>query len=330
MSLIIEEKIRSVYSKVMITESLYSLSLYLFINKNKESDTLFLLGDVINREVIKNKLSNYIIYDTISALPKNKVEFILLSNGFYIGRYKKLYNYFNSLGDNCFFGHDHISISPVFYSKKMIIIEDGLSNYKLPKKISKLKLKAKQLCRTPIFVKGYDPTTKFVYLTTLSKIPEELLEKTITIDRKLFIESLSEILEGVFYKKLILDCKYSLIITQPFSEDGYITEEDKIKIYKEMVNTKLKTIIKPHPRELTDYKKYFPEAIVIENEVLAESLLENKCIVEIKTIFSSSIYNYPYSRNVKIYIKGSSFNDSLSHEFGYIDEKLVIYNNIER
>ena len=326
MGIIIEKKITTGYDKVMLTESLYSLALYIYINDNKTADTLFLLGDVINNDKIKKKLENYIIYNPALAKPKNNIEVFLLSNGFLFGRYKEIHQYINYYKVNSFFGHDHLSISPMLYSKKMIIIEDGLSNYKEPKETTRFKSIVKKIFRIPIDVKGYDFRTEVIYLTGMSDISNKLSKKACLIDRMLFIISLSEILGGVFYYDLDLNGKCLLLITQPFSEDGFFNEENKIKLYKKMSNTKLTLIIKPHPRELTNYKKYFPEAIIIANEVLAESLLENDNIVEIRTVFSSAILNYPYTRSLKLYIRGSEFNSNLLDSFGCIPEKTIIFN----
>ncbi|PSU74088.1 hypothetical protein CTM93_20385 [Photobacterium phosphoreum] len=127
MDLIKEKKITKKYKNIMITQSLYSLALYIFVNKNLESDTLFLLGDNINYESIKMELSNFIIYDVRSAGPKNITEWMLLSKGVIFGRFKKINKYINV--DTVIYGHDHISLSPLFFKREMIIIEDGLSNY---------------------------------------------------------------------------------------------------------------------------------------------------------------------------------------------------------
>lgn len=65
-----------------------------------------------------------------------------------------------------------------------------------------------------------------------------------------------------------------IIYTQPLSEDGYITEEEKIKYYQEIVQYYSKygrPIVKLHPRDLTNYQfdmditvmpAYFPSELL--------------------------------------------------------------------
>lgn len=68
--------------------------------------------------------------------------------------------------------------------------------------------------------------------------------------------------------------KVGIVYTQPLSEDGFITESEKIKYYHDMVEYYSKygkPIVKIHPRDLTDYKfnsdikimpAYFPSELL--------------------------------------------------------------------
>ena len=60
-----------------------------------------------------------------------------------------------------------------------------------------------------------------------------------------------------------------LLLTQPLSEDKIYTEEEKVKIYKDLIDKygEENIIIKIHPREKTDYTKYFPKATVFDKIV---------------------------------------------------------------
>lgn len=69
---------------------------------------------------------------------------------------------------------------------------------------------------------------------------------------------------------------YTLILTQPFDEDGVlnITEKEKINIYKTIIDLYCKNekvVIKPHPREETNYNKYI-KCDVIKKEFPIEIL----------------------------------------------------------
>lgn len=324
MALIKEKKITQKYSKVMVTQSLYSLALYVFINKNIESDTLFLLGDNINFSSIKEELSNYIIYDVKNAGPKNITEWLLLSRGIRLGRFKSIDKYIND--NNIVYGHDHISLSPLFFNRITIIIEDGLSNYIENYTNLTRNQKIKRLLKIPYKNKGYNKETENIYLTGMLDIPNELRSKCILVDRLSFINELKYILNGVFFSTLEILGNYQLLITQPLSEDGIITEKEKIQLYRDIVDDAVMLIIKPHPRELTNYKEYFESAVIISNEKLAESLFENRYITDIITIFSSALSDYPFKRNVKVHIKGTMDNKKLISRIGEIKETYKIYN----
>ena len=66
-----------------------------------------------------------------------------------------------------------------------------------------------------------------------------------------------------------IDERYSILFTQPWSEitKGY-SEESKVAGYKRLVGEmeieEASLVIKPHPRELTDYSHYFPKAIILK------------------------------------------------------------------
>ncbi len=64
-----------------------------------------------------------------------------------------------------------------------------------------------------------------------------------------------------------------ILYTQPISEDGYVKEEDKIRIYKELVKYYSKygkVFVKVHPRDATHYD--FPEEIILRGSYPSELL----------------------------------------------------------
>lgn len=66
-----------------------------------------------------------------------------------------------------------------------------------------------------------------------------------------------------------IDANYSILFTQPWSEitEGY-SEENKVAGYKRLVEEmgieEESLVIKPHPREQTDYSRHFAKAIVLK------------------------------------------------------------------
>lgn len=97
-----------------------------------------------------------------------------------------------------------------------------------------------------------------------------------------------------------------LILTQCFSENNAIAEDVKIKYYKDLVNEyslNRQVFIKPHPREITDYCKLFPNVTVIPKNFPIEILnyIPDLFFETGLTINSSSIENCIFVKN-KIYI----------------------------
>ena len=64
-----------------------------------------------------------------------------------------------------------------------------------------------------------------------------------------------------------------ILYTQPISEDGYVKEEIKIKIYKELVEYYSKygkVFVKVHPRDTTQYD--FPKEMILRGNYPSELL----------------------------------------------------------
>lgn len=100
-----------------------------------------------------------------------------------------------------------------------------------------------------------------------------------------------------------------LILTQPLNEDKICgSEEDKINIYKDVIKEYAKNenvILKTHPRENTDYLKYFKDCknikLITEKFPVEVLLFSNIRIKKIITIFSTSINMFePYEGNIEL------------------------------
>ncbi len=98
----------------------------------------------------------------------------------------------------------------------------------------------------------------------------------------------------------------SIIFTQPLSEDGLIDEAHKIKIYRKLIeeftSKKEKIILKPHPREITNYaelnmgRSIYVLAGNFPIELL-NLILRNKKIKKGITLFSSAVDNLDFIEN---------------------------------
>ena len=88
-----------------------------------------------------------------------------------------------------------------------------------------------------------------------------------------------------------------LLITQPLSEDGFISEKEKLDLYKKIIdeNTFGKPIfLKPHPREETNYNEVFQENINYIPRAFPLEIFNLQSSIKFQvgiTIWSSSIKN---------------------------------------
>lgn len=99
--------------------------------------------------------------------------------------------------------------------------------------------------------------------------------------------------------------KKVMLLTQCFSENNAITEDTKISYYKRIVDQYPDDIIiiKPHPREKTNYKEIF------------------KTVVQIPNQFPVEILNYMDSLKIDI---GITINSSSLNNCSFINEKIVL------
>lgn len=96
-----------------------------------------------------------------------------------------------------------------------------------------------------------------------------------------------------------------LVVTQPLSEDNMMAEADKIELYRRIISVygADQVIIKPHPREKTDWTTVFPEAPVIPKQVPMELLARLAKLERIATFFSTSAFGTLPDDRVDFYAK---------------------------
>lgn len=92
-----------------------------------------------------------------------------------------------------------------------------------------------------------------------------------------------------------------LLITQPLSEDGIVSEEYKLFLYREIIDKYGDGIvyIKPHPRESTDYKSIWKNLKILSNIPPAELFtLTGVSFNKVVTLFSSAIHCIPAKEKI--------------------------------
>lgn len=189
------------------------------------------------------------------------------------------------------------------------MIEDGLKTYVTPAPTT-LKKIISTIVNRPL-VNGFDKRITKVFATTPNDLPKQLRVKSEKLNWKTTLSNLSleklNTLSSVFLPSIKLNEKglfpnnktKSIIITQTLNEDGVIElESTKIDIYKDFVNQANTDLIyiKPHPREITDYKNLFKDdkrIIVLPKLFPAEllNLLPNLKFKKAFTAFSTAIDN---------------------------------------
>lgn len=196
------------------------------------------------------------------------------------------------------FGRFCVNRSSEFY-----LLEDGLGNYINPIKILKLKNNHRLIffCKTIYnffrsamdYSFGLSRSVKRIYLTGIKPVPECLLDKVEIFSIE---DCWNRLLDDqkMYIKNIFIQKKYSfpkeidvLLLTTCFSEDGFMSEEEKVAMYKCLVRelAPKELVIKPHPREMTDYRQVFKGALIMEKDIPFEL-----CVliyeISIKTIIS--------------------------------------------
>lgn len=213
-------------------------------------------------------------------------------------------------------------------------------NYKIleeeyKRKIKKLRINnfIKKLLQKKDYKRfGLSDKIKKIYLTGILPIPNLIKDKVEIINineiwSNLSQEAKKEILEvfNVDIEKFQIfdeEDEKILLLTQPLSEDEIITEEEKIKIYREIIEKQngRKIYIKAHPREKTNYGDIFKELNIkiIENGFPIELLLLlNINFSKVITLFSTGALNFKGKSEVEFI--GTEKYPKLYERFGEIN-----------
>ena len=175
---------------------------------------------------------------------------------------------------------------------------------------------------------GRNEYVKNIFLRGSGKIPEDIKNKVKIVNLKelwsqLDFSSQNKILDvfGLDVEKLkIIEAKNTILFTQPFSEDKVISEDEKVDLYKKIIKNydKRSLVIKPHPREKTEYNKIFEDIMILENSFPAELLLLSKFKFEkVVTISSTAVSVFFNKSEIDFY--GSEVHPKILKYFGNLD-----------
>lgn len=300
--------------KIAIISNLKVLLIFLLINEEDVKKIFWIFDDKIE---IRNK--------TIKSfkVERNKGLFDLVKKSIKYYFCFKILSIKHNLKNLTVYGCDHI-IGAKFFLKRheFILLEDGTQNY--DKNTYKRSLK-NRLFSVPVF--GVYKNVNKIYLTGLAPIPSEIKDKVEIINLKELWNKKSdtekeEILNIFGFNNEIINNlkgKNKILYTQPLSEDGVISEEEKIELYRQIIKNydEKELIIKKHPREKTDYRVIFPKVEVLDQSFPAElfKLLDIKLKKAI-TIFSTAVLS---DKEIEIDFYGTEIHPKLVERFGSME-----------
>lgn len=204
---------------------------------------------------------------------------------------------------------DQSVLSQVFIHNKikLNLYEHGNGNY-LVGAYPNFRLLKKILGVSPGY--GRSEAIKNIFLQYPEKAPEDIKNKVKKLDLQYLFNSLNERQKNDIFNvfsipEINIFENTVILLTQPLSEDGFMSETKKIKIYRNAINNYLgkKIYIKPHPRDKTDYSNIFKsDSFVIFPSTFPIEILNFKNIKfdTAVTVCSGSVYNFHYPINVDI------------------------------
>ena len=307
------KNLRNIY----ITHSIYSLLLILIVFTLKETDEFIISKNDLSETILQRlKYRIKIVFE-----PKIKILRFINYKIFFPLYLKKYLNNNYKIIMSC----DHKLLGQYFANKKeYFLIEDGSATY-TGTGIKNLFLRKLLGLNKESF--GRSNNCIKIYLTGLATIPEEIKDKVEIINLKELWNKKSkvekeEILSIFGFNNEIINNlkgKNKILYTQPLSEDGVISEEEKIELYRQIIKNynEEELVIKKHPREKTDYKVTFPKVEVLDQSFPAElfNLLDIKFEKAI-TIFSTAALS---DKEIEIDFYGTEIHPKLKERFGSME-----------
>ncbi|WP_052193921.1 glycosyltransferase family 52 [Cetobacterium sp. ZOR0034] len=315
---------------VLYIKTIYTLFIGLLILNRNKTKKYFILNSSLSQEIKDKILKKYEGISIDETIPLKGVKkywnkFIMAKK---INKVIKIFS-----RNSTVYGYLYKTfIGDILKSKfKYCILEDGLANYEL-KSRNRKKINFKNfLLGGNIFEYqsyGVDSETEKIYLTGLTEIPKEIENKVILINLKELWnlkseDEKNEILEifSIYPSEIdVLKDGKNILFTQPLSEDYILSENEKIELYRKIMKnySEKEVLIKPHPREKTDYKKVFQKATILKRETPFELLvLLGVQFEKAITIFSTAAFSL--GKNIEIDFYGTEIHSKLYKRFGGLE-----------
>jgi hypothetical protein len=323
-------------NRVCIVDSTYTLLLYFLISTEKEIDTTFYFVSDGIPDATRKKLKNIYYFDRKLFCPFGRRMLKKSICALSLRLFSRIRWPF--LKDAEIYGHDHLFVSPGLIGRRQLIfIEENPSEYVPPKHEHFLFLR-RCLCGPLARYNRYGdhPFCKLMIITNrkVRGIERDKKETKLINVHDLWKNSSQEKRAKILFlfsltsdDMNLLQRKDIILLTQWFSEEEVLTETEKLDMYKMIIEDidKNKLVLKPHPRESTDYTLFFPDIYVFAPKVPVQLL--DICGVRFKmayTISSSAVLSFPYEIEKKVL--GYSIHPKLlkAYENGQFFEKPTI------
>ncbi|MBO1305420.1 hypothetical protein JZO70_04570 [Enterococcus sp. 669A] len=202
-------------------------------------------------------------------------------------------------------------------AKKVVFIEDAELMYKYPEN-----KKIKKILRKYVYRINYDFTSEDkvekILVSHPEKFPINIQRKSELLDFSKLISNLKEDSKTKIFELFDFDFNFDnqnnesvLIMTQPLSENKYITENEKKSIFNDIVvfyeRKGYQVFLKKHPLDSSNYP--FEENVSQINKFIPSEILEmvNYEFSKVVSIASSGIFSVP--SKVKMNVCSDFFDD---------------------
>ena len=318
------EKIKSKdVKRVCMAHTVYTLLQYLLISSEEElQQTFFFLSTDFSPHLLDRLPNKYVCYP-------HKAPFLLRPFHNLLKLFRQCTNKitYPFLKHAEIYALDHASLFfPYLRGYQYIQLEDGFGTYSPPNStIATARLFGFPLekqwgrsknCRYRLLSRDPAPDS-YLCRKPYCKFDLQKLWSESSAQKKQYILDLFDISKEDL---AIFDRCENILLTQCFSEDYMITEQEKLACYHAIIEahqlSPQMTLIKTHPRETTDYESNFPGFTVYRKKVPLELMALN-CIRIKKAVTVSSTSVFILKRSgAEIIWCGSKFSPALEEKYG--------------
>ncbi len=271
-------------NQIFVANSAYSLFTYLLMFPEKTDDTLYVVGPALHASRLPNKITFDISQEQYHTQKMNlKSDIARAISGKIMPCYGNANIANNPFIEDIFIGHYP------FYA-----LSDGLSDYDL-------------------FPKYYRDWRIVKCYSTADIIKDLQHPKLSTFDVQSLWNGLSE-----EHKNKIADIfnmsakdlstassRSVVLITQPLSEDNMMSETDKVELYSRIIGNygAQNVVMKPHPREKTNWAEIFPNMPIIPRQIPVELLTKLVRLNKVAGFFSTAAFGAVSDDKIDFYAK---------------------------